>query len=68
MKELFDRVVDRRDTASLKYSFLEKEGLASDTLPMWVADMDFETVPEVKECLTNVEMCIRDRKWHLWFH
>ena len=54
MKELFDRVVDRRDTASLKYSFLEKEGLASDTLPMWVADMDFETVPEVKECLTNV--------------
>ncbi len=54
MREQFDRVTDRSHTASMKYSFLEKEGLAPDTLPMWVADMDFETVPEVKECLTKI--------------
>ena len=39
----FDTVHDRRNTASLKWNVLENE------LPMWVADMDFATAPEVVE-------------------
>lgn len=45
MRYDFDKVIDRRGTASLKWDVPERE------LPMWVADMDFETVPEVKEAL-----------------
>ena len=54
MKYNFDKVIDRRNTASEKYSFLKEQGLSEDTLPMWVADMDFETVPEVKERLKEL--------------
>lgn len=53
MKYNFDKVIDRRNTASEKYCFLKEQGLPEDTLPMWVADMDFETVPEVKERLKS---------------
>lgn len=37
----FDRVVDRRGSGSLKWDVPEGE------LPMWVADMDFETAPAI---------------------
>lgn len=45
----FDREINRRHTNSIKYD-REK---AQDPLiiPMWVADMDFETLPEVKTAL-----------------
>ena len=43
MKYDFDIPVNRRGTWSLKWEVPETE------LPMWVADMDFETAPEVKE-------------------
>lgn len=47
----FDRLVDRRGTGALKTDALKevfgKEGL----LPMWVADMDFETPPFIVEAL-----------------
>lgn len=39
----FDAVCDRRNTASLKWNVAENE------LPMWVADMDFKTAPEIIE-------------------
>ena len=41
----FDRLTDRRGTGSLKWDVPERE------LPMWVADMDFETAPEIMEFL-----------------
>ena len=41
----FDRPVDRRGTASLKWDVEERE------LPMWVADMDFQTAPCVREAI-----------------
>ncbi len=41
----FDRPVNRRNTYSLKWNVGENE------LPMWVADMDFETAPEIKEAI-----------------
>lgn len=39
----FDRVVERRDTDSLKYDFAVRRGKPEDVLPLWVADMDFVT-------------------------
>lgn len=45
MKYNFDKPTNRRGTGSLKWDVPENE------LPMWVADMDFETVPEVAEAL-----------------
>ena len=41
----FDNLKDRRHTGSLKWDCDDNE------LPMWVADMDFETIPEVKEAI-----------------
>lgn len=41
MKYDFDKVVDRRNTYSSKWEVKENE------LPMWVADMDFQTAPEI---------------------
>ena len=41
MKYDFDSVRDRHGTASLKWDVKENE------LPMWVADMDFPTAPEI---------------------
>lgn len=43
MQYCFDKIIDRRSTNSLKWSVKKEE------LPMWVADMDFETAPEIKE-------------------
>lgn len=51
MKYDFDEVVDRRDTNSLKYDFALERGRRSDVIPMWVADMDFRTAPEILEQL-----------------
>ena len=45
MKYDFDTVTDRRGTASLKWDVAEGE------LPMWVADMDFKTAPEIIETI-----------------
>lgn len=41
MKYDFDKITDRRGTDSEKWDVAEGE------LPMWVADMDFETAPEI---------------------
>lgn len=45
MKYDFDKLTDRRGTGSLKWDVCEGE------LPMWVADMDFETAPAVKAAI-----------------
>ena len=41
----FDTVIDRRNTASLKWD------VAPGELPMWVADMDFKAAPEIRDAL-----------------
>ncbi|MDO4649401.1 MAG: MalY/PatB family protein [Eubacteriales bacterium] len=45
MKYDFDKMVNRRGTNSLKWNVDENE------LPMWVADMDFQTAPEIVEAM-----------------
>jgi cystathionine beta-lyase len=47
----FDTLVDRRGTNCLKYDFAKERGKQEDILPLWVADMDFPTVPEVQQRL-----------------
>ncbi len=42
----FDKVIERRNTGSMKWDTLSK-----DLLPLWVADMDFQSPPEVIETL-----------------
>lgn len=45
----FDKVINRKQTNSIKYD--REKAQDSRIIPMWVADMDFETLPEVKEAL-----------------
>ena len=44
-------MIDRRGTNSLKYDFAVERGRPTDVLPLWVADMDFETFPAITEAL-----------------
>ncbi|WP_019911920.1 MalY/PatB family protein [Paenibacillus sp. HW567] len=51
MKYDFNRVIDRRNTRSYKWDQSEKLFGDQDILPLWVADMDFESPPAVKEAI-----------------
>ena len=50
----FDTIVDRKNTNSIKYDFMEEFHKPADCLSMWVADMDFQSPIEVREALTKV--------------
>lgn len=45
MKYDFDACINRRNSYSMKWEVAENE------LPMWVADMDFRTAPEIQEAI-----------------
>ncbi|NTV81459.1 MAG: aminotransferase class I/II-fold pyridoxal phosphate-dependent enzyme, partial [Candidatus Aminicenantes bacterium] len=47
----FDRIVDRTGTESLKWVYPRKVLKVDDAIPMWVADMDFESPPAVVEAV-----------------
>ncbi|WP_352288184.1 MalY/PatB family protein [Psychrobacter sp. GW64-MNA-CIBAN-0177] len=46
MQYNFDEIIDRRGTGSLKWHY------SDDTIPLWVADMDFRAAPPI---LTSVQ-------------
>ncbi len=48
MKYDFDKKTNRRDTGSVKWDVVVGE------LPMWIADMDFETAPAVKREIEKI--------------
>ena len=48
----FDEIINRKGTNSLKYDFTTERGKPDDVIPLWVADMDFRTPPEVMEALS----------------
>jgi len=50
MPSVFDEIVDRRNTDSVKYMFWREQG---DAIPMWVADMDFKAPAEVSQALAR---------------
>ena len=47
----FDKITDRKNTNCLKYDFAVKRGMPEDVLPLWVADMDFQTSSYVQDAL-----------------
>lgn len=47
----FDTIIDRRGTDALKLEVLQERYGRADLLPMWVADMDFESPSCVKEAI-----------------
>ncbi len=53
MKYNFDAVINRKNTNSLKYDFALQRKRPEDAIPLWVADMDFETLDEVKTALVQ---------------
>ncbi len=51
MKYNFDEKIERIDNHSVKWEELDKNYGATDLLPMWIADMDFKTAPEIIEAV-----------------
>ena len=47
----FDKIVERRGTGALKTDALGERYGDPDLIPLWVADMDFETPPFIMEAL-----------------
>ena len=49
----FDKFVDRRGTACVKWDVKDLFGVGpdADLTPMWIADMDFAVVPEIQTAL-----------------
>lgn len=45
----FDKLVDRKNTNSYKW-----DKYPEGVLPLWVADMDFEVIPEIKQALSRI--------------
>ncbi|NLT15966.1 MAG: pyridoxal phosphate-dependent aminotransferase [Clostridiales bacterium] len=50
---IFDEVIDRKNTGSIKHDFAVRRGLPEDVLPLWVADMDFKSPQCVIDALTD---------------
>ncbi|MDR0712538.1 MAG: PatB family C-S lyase [Prevotellaceae bacterium] len=51
VKYNFDKVVDRRGSNALKVDALQARYGAADLIPLWVADMDFETPPFIVDAV-----------------
>lgn len=49
----FDKIIDRTNNFSAKWSEMNKNFGTNDLLPMWVADMDFLTAPCIMEALKD---------------
>ncbi len=49
----FDELIDRTNTDSIKYDFWAERGKPKGVLPLWVADMDFQTPSAVIEALVE---------------
>ena len=47
----FETVIDRIPTCSVKWSVRKQLTGVEDILPLWIADMDFPSPPEVTEAL-----------------
>ncbi|MEI7662339.1 MAG: PatB family C-S lyase [Bacteroidota bacterium] len=51
MKYNFDKLIDRTNTSSVKYDLRQPVFEKSDVIPMWVADMDFETPDFIRDAV-----------------
>jgi cystathionine beta-lyase len=51
LKNNFNEIVDRKSTESVKWNGVKSLYGRDDVIPMWVADMDFKSPPDVIEAL-----------------
>ncbi len=51
MKYDFDHIINRKNTNCLKYDFMEEFHKPKDSMPLWVADMDFRVSKEIQKKL-----------------
>lgn len=49
----FDRIIDRKQTNCVKHDAVSNFFEAENLLPLWVADMDFETPDFIQEAMQN---------------
>jgi len=49
----FDKIINRKNTGSIKYDFVKEHGKPDGSLPFWVADMDFQLPPEILAGIHN---------------
>ena len=54
MRYDFDKIIDRRNTNSVKFDFAVEHGKPADVLPLWVADMDFPAPQPVLDKLRGM--------------
>ncbi|MCI7224460.1 MAG: aminotransferase, partial [Fusobacterium sp.] len=47
----FNKIINRKNSGSLKYDFAVERGMPKDVLPLWVADMDFKTANPILDAL-----------------
>lgn len=47
----FDKIIERKNTDSVKWDGFGEDANDKNLLPAWVADMDFETAPEIISAL-----------------
>ena len=53
MKYDFDKVIDRNGTAAVKLEEAKEVWGRADLIPLWVADMDFETSSYIEDALVE---------------
>jgi cysteine-S-conjugate beta-lyase len=49
----FEDKINRKNTNSIKWDGHEKFNIHPDSIPLWVADMDFKTLPEITQALNK---------------
>lgn len=49
----FDQYISRKGTDCIKFDWAKEYGYREDIMSLWVADMDFETVPEVSKAIAE---------------
>ncbi len=53
MQYNFDKLINRNNTWSIKHDFKKEYNKPDDVLPLWVADMDFQSPEGVRKALEN---------------
>ena len=53
MKYNFDQIIDRKNTKAVKYDERIKVFGTDDVIPLWVADMEFETAKPIKDAIVK---------------
>lgn len=53
VNSIFDEIVERKNTSSLKWDYCRQRFGREDILPMWVADMDFKSPTPITQAIIH---------------